>query len=124
MSDKEMALMRETFDSPEKLLVMFKFLVTMESDKGVQMSYDLESIQTHSDITDAEVRKQIDDRKRITKWARMKMLNLLTFIKEETQEEIDKEEKDKEEKAEILERKKEENRKEEELEEAGVGENI
>ena len=89
LSDETMNTLRKMFSVPGGYNAMFAFLVQIESERGVQGAYDIESIQTSYDGAKPEdVDQEVTMKKFIARWARNKMESARLEFKKEIEDEI------------------------------------
>lgn len=85
LTDTEIATMKEMFSIQDSYNTLFKYLLGIESDKGVQLAYDMEMV---SEGTDAEIAEEVKLKKMLTKFVRLKMNKIRSSFQDEIEEEI------------------------------------
>ena len=89
LTDEELATLREMFSVKGGFAALFKFMCMIESEKGVQMSYDIEGIQTTMDGVKAEESDaEIQVKKTITRYVRFKLESARVMFQDEIEKEI------------------------------------
>ena len=93
LTDEELKTLRTMFAVPGSFNALFRYLVTIESEKGTQLAYEIEGVHTVIDgATADEVDREIELKKTITRYLRGKLEGIRGTFKKDIQEEIEKEE--------------------------------
>jgi hypothetical protein len=93
LTKEEEKILKKMFSVKGSFNALFRYLMILESDKGVKLAYDMESLPTiENDYTPDQIAEEVRFRSMITRFIRLKLEGMRLEFAKDIEEKIKEEE--------------------------------